>query len=65
MFTTASLEAYDCLGEIVIFARVRQQEDPVGQASAYETFSCQVRGTGETEPREWLKDALIALVETL
>lgn len=62
----AKLTAYDCLDQVVVGCSVWSQ-DPLDQASGPEVLhiGCQVRGEGITDARQWLQDALLALVETL
>lgn len=65
MLTNATIALYDVMGDIVICAHVRQQEAP---ESPWETTLLRTQATtsvGETEPHEWLKDCLVALIETL
>ena len=65
MLTNATVSAYDVMGDVVIAATVRQQESP---ESPWENTLLTVQRTtsvGETEPREWLRDCLIALIESL
>lgn len=65
MLTNATISAYDVMGDVVIAATVRQQEHP---ESTWETTLLKVERTtsvGETLPHEWLRDCLVALLETL
>lgn len=65
MHFVASITAYDCLETVVISARVlnydAQRETPEHE------FTCgtAVLGAGEGDGRKWLRDALVALAETL
>lgn len=61
----AQVSAYDALGTVVVSA-VCVDHDAQGHA-AEEQFSCvtTVPGTGESDHREWLRDALIAILERL
>ena len=66
MYRTASIAAYDVMGDIVIAAIVTTYEDMPGTApSRVIRASTQVRGTGEDQDLRWLQDALVALAETL
>jgi hypothetical protein len=65
MFTHAEVTLYDCFTDVVITARVKQHDGLESPVVAYETFSSQVKGTGEDNPRKWLRDALMDFIETL
>lgn len=64
-FTQCSVQAFDCLGQVHVAASVRQNTG-VGEVNdlVLHVFT-DFQGTGEDDPREWLKDALVALVEIL
>lgn len=66
MWFSASLFAYDALGQVCINGRV-YGDDGLGERQMHELLSCAatVSGSGEDDPREWLRDALIALLEEL
>lgn len=66
MIRNASIHAYDVLDEVWVHALVQTREpDGEGFTSRTSTASVQVRGTGEDDDRAWLRDALVALAETL
>lgn len=60
------VSAYDVLSEVQVVAHLyddeRAGEDAHGLALA---LSTKVGGTGESDPREWLRDALVALLEVV
>lgn len=62
----ASVNAYDALEEVHINVTVRQagdhHESPVTSVLHQQVA---VRSTGEPDPREWLRDALVALLEAI
>jgi hypothetical protein len=65
MYMNARVYIADVLDQVVVEATIfvaDWKKEP-----AAETITCRAttRGTGEEVPQEWLKDALIALVETL
>ena len=62
----ATVHVWDLLDKVVISAHVRLYL-PDGTSEAGRTWSDTIRmdSTGEDDEQEWLKDALIALVETL
>lgn len=64
-FTQAEVHTFDCLGNVHIAASVRQTDGLTQTSSLVLHVSTDVQGTGEDDPREWLRDALIALLETL
>jgi hypothetical protein len=60
----ASVYAYDVMTNVHVRALVTEypdnKEDPPSTVIACTTT---VPGTGETDPRQWLVDALVALLE--
>jgi hypothetical protein len=66
MWYSASVYAYDVMDQVCITLVLRSAgglgavEEPV-ELRATTTVS----GVGETSPQEWVKDALIALIEAL
>jgi len=53
------------LGHVHVSAEVRQQESGDEPSTVVLHVNSTVEGTGETDPREWLRDALVALLEEL
>lgn len=64
-FTQAAVHAFDCLGTVHIAVTVHQSEGHGDPNSLVLQQSTTVEGTGETDPREWLRDALVAMLEAL
>lgn len=66
MYRTATMAAYDVMGNVFVTASVRTYE-PNGQDFDSSEFTCAatVPSVGEDETADWLRDALIALAETL
>lgn len=62
----ATVHAFDVMTEVRTTAVVRRYDGMRRDASDI-VFECTTTfpGTGESDPIEWLKDALIALLETL
>lgn len=62
----ARVTAYDMLDQIccavVIF---RTEDDPLSRPEVALRASTTVPGTGEVDPAEWIRDALVAILETL
>ena len=65
MWFTARITAYDCLSEVVVTAQVQADQGDGGPLTEVLRISCSVRGTGEDLPHDWLRDALVALAESL
>jgi hypothetical protein len=65
MFTQASVHSFDMLGHVHVSAEVRQQEGGDEPSSVVLHVNTTVEGTGETDPTEWLRDALVALLESI
>lgn len=64
MYYTATINAYDALGKILVGVVIREKPSPGEDAPAKaETLQIEVDGTGETDPRQWLRDVLVAALE--
>lgn len=60
------MNAYDVLDRVQIVIRIREQEDILDVAREWETVvALAFQGTGETNRREWLQDALVAALEAI
>lgn len=65
MYSTATLSAYDVLSNIHVSASVRQYDGvTLGQSCEFH-WETTVPGEGECEPGQWLREALLALIEVL
>lgn len=65
-YRNATISAYDSLTEVVVVAVVRTKDEyGMGDAHRTTTASVQFRGSGEENDARWLRDALVALAETL
>lgn len=66
MWYVTTINAYDALDRVVVAAVVRATAggtgDPILDVFQHVTT---VQGAGEDDPREWLRDALIALLEDI
>lgn len=65
MYMNARVYVADILDQIHVEATVWFYETSDFAETEAITYVTTVSGVGETTPGEWLKDALIALVETL
>lgn len=66
MYRTATIAAYDVMDTVFVTATVRTYEaNGEGFDSIELTTATTVPSTGEEETAEWLRDALVALAETL
>lgn len=65
MFTQASVHSFDMLGLVHVSAEVRQQEHDDEPSAVVLHVNSTVEGLGVTDPRDWLRDALVALLEVL
>lgn len=62
----ARITAYDMLDQVCVAAVLFQtSDDPLSRPEAVLRTAISVQGEGETEPRVWLRDSLLALAETL
>lgn len=60
------MQAYDALGLVHVTVRV-WGDAGLGEYQMEPQFSCAttVDGVGEPDPQEWLKDALVAMLEAI
>lgn len=65
MYRNARVYVADMLDRVVVQASVFTSDWRGDEPASEETFSVTVQSTGEDSDEGWLKDALIALVETL
>lgn len=65
MYRNARFTAADMLDQIVVQATVYTADWRSDQPAQVEAFATQVDSTGEQDSKEWLRDALIALLEAL
>jgi len=65
MFTQASVHSFDMFGLVHVSAEVRQQEHDDEPSSVVLHLNTTVQGEGQTDAREWLRDALVALLEEI
>jgi len=60
----ARVTAYDMLDQVTVTARVWDfTESQVGDERDYTWITTTVEGVGESDARQWLRDALVALLE--
>lgn len=66
MWFAATINAFDALDQVHVSVLLRARPD-TGEERTVNVFtrSTTVPGTGETVPEEWLRDALVALLESL
>jgi len=66
MWTQATVHAYDVMGKVFITASVRTAPGEAERGECLELHAtATLDGVGESNPREWLVDALTGLLETL
>lgn len=61
----AVVTVYDFLSDVYIGLRVYDLHQPTGPSRLVLEVSEVLQGEGNSEPREWALDNLLALVETL
>ncbi len=66
MYYLATINAYDALDRVVVAAVVRATAGAVGDPIS-DVAQCVVTipGVGEDDPAQWLRDALVGLLEAL
>jgi len=66
MWYAATINAFDLIDRVHVSAIVRCHEvDGEGMTTVVWQGASTVAGVGEADPHLWLKDALVALLETL
>lgn len=66
MWYSATVHAYDVMDRVQITARVTVlTPGPDQTISPVIVFSTTLEGVGEADPQEWLRDALIGLLEDI
>ena len=66
MTTVTSVHAYDVMDQIFVHAVVRTYDGALTEGSELVfDLSTTFPGQGETDPREYLRDALLGLLEAL
>ena len=66
MYRMATVTAYDVLESVQVSCRVLLWDgSQIGSPTSEFTTSVLVQGVGSATDHEWLRDALVALLETL
>lgn len=66
MWFAATLNAFDALDKVHVSVVLRERGDePTDRVMTLYQASATVDGCGETDPRLWLRDALVAMLEAL
>jgi len=65
MYFSARVYVADVMDQVVIQATVFEWNYKNSLVAEEHRFSAMVAGEGETTPSEWLRDALVAMLETL
>lgn len=62
---TATLSAYDMFGQVHVTVTIRDHDVP-GEWVEEPEYACSttIQSTGESEPHEWLAQALLGLLES-
>ena len=66
MWYVATINAYDAMDRVVVAAVVRATAGGVGDPIEDVLQHVEaIPGVGENDPREWLRDALVGLLESI
>jgi len=65
MYRNARVYVADLLDQVHVEATVFTADWRAQAPATVQTFTATVQSTGEPEDADWLRDALIALIETL
>lgn len=60
-----TLQVFDCLSDVHVVYRVVDYDGFTGTHELVATGYVDLQGEGISDPREWLRDALVGLLETL
>lgn len=61
-----SIYAYEAMGRVVVTARVwDERRETAERGIDLLTARTEFAGTGEDDPREWLRDALVGMLEDM
>jgi len=64
MWYHATINAYDCLGQVVVSATIREAPESASDVPrALLSWVVAIEGVGEPDPQQWLRDALVGLLE--
>lgn len=61
----AAIHSFDCMDSIHVSLIVRELTPEETPNPVVLRLITDIQGTGETDPREWMRDALIAALEAL
>lgn len=61
----ASVMTFDCLDQVHVAVQVREMTEHGEANPTVLQVTTTVQGTGETDPRDWIRDALVAALEAL
>lgn len=65
MLTISTIHCFDMLDKVHVQAVVSQRDRPESPWEAVLSAPATFTSEGVTEPHEWLRDCLVALLETL
>ena len=65
MWMSSQIMAFDCMTEVQVTAQVFASEGTGEPSTLVLQSTTQITGEGVTDAREWLRDALIGLLESL
>jgi hypothetical protein len=66
MWRTATVHAYDVMDQIFISVSVRATTEDRSETIESELrLTTTIEGVGEDDPREWLRDVLLAALESI
>ena len=66
MYRVASVTAFDVMESVHVSCIVKLWDGiQTGHPTSELTFATQIQGVGSAEDREWLRDALVGLLECL
>lgn len=65
MYFTMSSTAYDAMDGVVVTVSLRSYDEQAEKGELVLLVSDTIRGRGESDPRKWARDALVAMLEHL
>jgi hypothetical protein len=62
---TATLHAFDCMDQVHVTLSLKDHDQDEGSEPYQSVYAVTFQGSGESDHTEWVRDLLVALLETL
>ena len=61
----ATVHAYDCMDQVQVSVQARDIDEDIHEGDPPYVLVTTFPGTGEDDPRQWLRDLLVGILERL